>query len=434
VLQQRLLMEQDCQKMSIVGLGGTGKTQVALQFAYMVKELQPEWSIFWVTAVSMESFEQACEEIACALQISRASDDDVDDAKELVKAWLNSSRAGHWLLVVDNADDQDVLFGTEQSDGIADYFPEGDKGVIVYTTRTPEIAELARGNVVQVDGLERHDAADFLLTLLTNKDLSRNDVTVAKLLDELACLPLAIAQVAAYLNKYNMSIETYLRLFGSTEQSRVELMSREFRDDTRSKGSVNAVVTTLIASIRQLCKHDIPAAKLLAFISCLEWKSIPRLLLPTMESDMRTEEAIGTLRKYSFLAKRDSDRKHAGQERYKMHRLVHLATWDWVRRYSNPSHVMEKVVRHVVRVFPSNDYENRSEWRTYLPHTLRLLQLGKDSDAQEIAELCLLVRRCLRVECMIREVEVRLEKKSARRQRTRSPAFPLRARKIKRSR
>jgi Flp pilus assembly CpaE family ATPase len=42
VLRQRLLAGQDCQKMSIVGLGGTGKTQVALQFAYEVKEAQPE--------------------------------------------------------------------------------------------------------------------------------------------------------------------------------------------------------------------------------------------------------------------------------------------------------------------------------------------------------------------------------------------------------
>jgi hypothetical protein len=34
--------------MSIIGLGGTGKKQVALQFAYSVKETQPEYSIFWV--------------------------------------------------------------------------------------------------------------------------------------------------------------------------------------------------------------------------------------------------------------------------------------------------------------------------------------------------------------------------------------------------
>jgi hypothetical protein len=433
VLRQRLLVEQDCQKMSIVGLAGTGKTQVALQFAYMVKEVQPEWSIFWVAAVSMESFEQACEEIAYALQIPRAPDDE-DDAKELVKSWLDSGRAGRWVLVVDNADDQDVLFGTEQSNGIADYFPEGDIGVIVYTTRTPEIAELARGDVVKVGALERHDAADFLLMLLTKKNLSRNDATVTKLLNELACLPLAIAQAAAYLNKYDMSIETYLRLLRSTEQSRVDLMSREFRDDTRYKGSVNAVTTTLIASFRQLRKRDVLAANLLVFISCVEWKAIPRSLLPTMKSDTRMEEAIGTLRKYSFLAKRDCDEKHPGQDRYKMHRLVHLATWDWVRRYSDPSKVMEKVVRHVVRVFPSDEHANRPLWRAYLPHTLRLLRTGRGSDAQEVAELYLLVRQCLRAERMIREVEVRLEEKSARRQRIRSPVFLLRARKSIRSR
>jgi hypothetical protein len=43
--------------MSIVGLGETGNIQVALQFVYEVKEAQPEWSIFWVPALSIESFE-----------------------------------------------------------------------------------------------------------------------------------------------------------------------------------------------------------------------------------------------------------------------------------------------------------------------------------------------------------------------------------------
>ena len=69
MLQQKLMVNQDCQKLSIVGLGGTGKTQVALQFAYSVKERWPEYSILWVPALSMESFEQACASVAKALRI-----------------------------------------------------------------------------------------------------------------------------------------------------------------------------------------------------------------------------------------------------------------------------------------------------------------------------------------------------------------------------
>jgi hypothetical protein len=99
--------------MSIVGLGGMGKTQVALQFAYEVKEAQPEWSIFWVPAVSMESFEQACAEIVQTLHIPQSADK--EDTEELVKQYLSSSRARRWLLVVDNADDPNILFGSKQS-------------------------------------------------------------------------------------------------------------------------------------------------------------------------------------------------------------------------------------------------------------------------------------------------------------------------------
>ena len=44
-LKQKLLVNKDCQKVAISGLGGIGKTQVALQFAYSVKEDYPEISI-----------------------------------------------------------------------------------------------------------------------------------------------------------------------------------------------------------------------------------------------------------------------------------------------------------------------------------------------------------------------------------------------------
>ncbi|RYN52006.1 hypothetical protein AA0117_g13375 [Alternaria alternata] len=435
VLQQKLMVDQDCQKLSIVGLGGTGKTQVALQFAYSVKERWPEYSILWVPALSMESFEQACASVAKALRIPQAGGGggggDDEDVKELVQQHLSSSRAGRWLLVVDNADDADIFFGTEQSRGIVDYLPESETGVVVYTTRTPEIAELTRGDVLELGAMDRQDAAAFLTKSLTRKDLC-NKVTTAGLLDELTCLPLAIAQAAAYLNRNRMSVAKYLQLLRSTEQDLVALMSREFRDDTRYKGSANAVATTWVVSFSQVRERDAAAANLLAFISCVEWKAIPRSLLPEAQSEGQMEEAIGTLCGYSFLVRRDgnsggtqreseetetdtkeeeeTETRIETEEWYDMHRLVHLATRIWVKKHGNASEVIDDAVRHVADVFPSDDYENRAMWRRYLPHALRLLEGGQQSSAWEQSKLCLLVGRCLLVDGRIQEAVVWLER------------------------
>lgn len=110
-LKQKLMMDRTCYKMSIFGLGGTGKTQVALQFAYMVKESWSEFSIFWLPALSFESFEQSCAEVVRRLGIPQA-DDGEDDVKEQFKRHLETDRVGKWLLIVDNADDAQILFGT----------------------------------------------------------------------------------------------------------------------------------------------------------------------------------------------------------------------------------------------------------------------------------------------------------------------------------
>ena len=50
--------------MAIVGLGGIGKTQVALGFAYSVLKKHAGFSVFWVAAVSVETVEKGFEEIA----------------------------------------------------------------------------------------------------------------------------------------------------------------------------------------------------------------------------------------------------------------------------------------------------------------------------------------------------------------------------------
>ncbi|CAN9191629.1 unnamed protein product [Alternaria alternata] len=429
-LRQRLLVEQDCRKMSIVGLGGTGKTQVALQFAYDVKEAQPEWSIFWLPAVSMESFEQACAEIVQTLHIPQSADK--EDAKELVKQYLSSGRARRWLVVVDNADDPNILFGSEQSGGIVDYLPESESGVVVYTTRTLAVAvSLTRGDVLELGAMDRGDAIDFLSESLVRKELLTNQAMTDKLLDELACLPLAIAQAAAYLNINRMTITKYLWLLHRTEQDLVRLMSKEFRDDTRYKQSANAVATTWVVSFSQIREHDVAAADLLAFISCVEWKAIPRSLLPEAQSEGEMEEAIGTLCGYSFLTRRGGESgstqeseetdTNTGEEKYTetqvereewydIHRLVHLATRIWVKEHGNASEVAEDAVRRVADVFPSDDYKNQAMWRGYLPHALRLLSSGQHSSAWEQSKLCLLVGRCLRVDGRIQEAVVWLDR------------------------
>jgi hypothetical protein len=161
------------------------------------------------------------------------------------------------------------------------------------------------------------------------------------------------------------------------------------------------------------------AADLLRFISCVEWKAIPRSLLPEAQSDGEMEEAIGTLCGYSFLTRRGGESggtqeseetdTNTGEEEEEETETetqvereewydIHLAIRIWVKKHGNASEVVEEVVRHVADVFPSDDYENRAVWRGYLPHALRLLSSRQHSSAWEQSELCLLVGRCLRVD------------------------------------
>ena len=192
--------------MAVVGLGGIGKTQIALKFAYSVKDSRPEYSIFWVPALSLESFEQACSEIVRTLQIPTGDNDDV---KELVRQYLSAKRARKWLLIVDNADDMEIVFGSGSSKGITDYLPERDEdSLIVFTTRHQEVAvSLTCNDVIELEKMHRKEAADFLEKSLIRKDMVRQDPNTTKLLDELEYLPLAIAQAAAYINTNKTSIE-----------------------------------------------------------------------------------------------------------------------------------------------------------------------------------------------------------------------------------
>jgi hypothetical protein len=203
----------------------------------------------------------------------------------------------------------------------------------------------------------------------------------------------------------------------------VALMSKEFRDNTRYKGIANAVATTWVVSFSQIRERDAAAADLLAFMSCVEWKAIPRSLLL---GGLQVEEAIGTLCGYSFVSRRgDSAMEEQEEELYDIHRLVHLATRVWVENRGDAAGVREEAVRQVADVFPSDEYTNRAVWRAYLPHALQLLECGQRCRIKETSELCLMVGRCLRVDGRIRETVRWLEESCLSRE-TRAADHPSR--------
>ncbi|KAK5111067.1 hypothetical protein LTR85_012286 [Meristemomyces frigidus] len=187
--------------MAVVGLGGIGKTQVVLHLAYSVLEKHPDISVFWVPALSAEAFEKAYREIAKVLGIEVAADGK-EDVKELVRRQLGARTGGKWLLVVDNADDMDILDGAGGEGGLLQYLPEGGLGRTIFTTRSSEVLQFLVGsNVVELGNMTRPEAVEVMGRSLIRKDMLRDEAITTELLIELDCLPLAVTQATAYMNR-----------------------------------------------------------------------------------------------------------------------------------------------------------------------------------------------------------------------------------------
>ncbi|KAM5344998.1 hypothetical protein ACJ41O_010860 [Fusarium nematophilum] len=95
-------------RMALFGMGGFGKSQVAIQFAHHIHETSPQTSVIWVHASSEARFEEAYRSIADSLQIP-GRDHPVTDLLGLVRDWLQREDLGPWLVVIDNADNVNVF-------------------------------------------------------------------------------------------------------------------------------------------------------------------------------------------------------------------------------------------------------------------------------------------------------------------------------------
>jgi hypothetical protein len=160
--------EEDCQRVALVGLGGVGKTQIALEYAFQLQLRSPTCSVFWVRASDTTSFEISFRDIGQRLEIPGLEDDKAD-VKKLVKTRLSQESAGKWLMILDNADDFETLFRNKDSESgaLSQYLPFSTFGAILFTTRDREAAtRYAGSNVINVDEMDDTESWELLLRSL----------------------------------------------------------------------------------------------------------------------------------------------------------------------------------------------------------------------------------------------------------------------------
>ncbi|PQE33407.1 kinesin light chain protein [Rutstroemia sp. NJR-2017a WRK4] len=316
---------------AIWGLGGCGKTQVALEYAYRF-QAKTLCAIFWIHADSEASFTQDYSDLARIAGVSL--DLKGEDLLGAVKQWIENQR--NWLLVLDNADNLAIfkkpysaskdhqLLGPE----LLRFVPKSQTGTIIWTSRDGgicgNIVDVHRG--IEVTAMTIEQARDLFRKLTGRSELMLSE-DEDMLLELLQYLPLAIAQAAAYIRKTKVSIKQYLTFLHESESRQLDLLSQEFQDVYRS-GVPNSVMRTWLISMKQISKESSCSEKILNTITFFDHKGIPFELIKAAAGPTYSEDEIllaaSRLTEYSFLqTQRAVDE---GLPTYEQHRLVHLAT------------------------------------------------------------------------------------------------------------
>ena len=355
---------------ALYGLGGAGKTSVAVEYAYRhLGEVGVAWQFGAEDATVLAA---GFAELAAQLGVQDPAG--TQDPVTSVHAALAASPAD-WLLVFDNAPDRAA---------VTRFLPPDGPGRVLVTSRN---VDWQPGHALDVPMLAVEAASGFLVTRTGDPD----EQTAQELVTELGGLPLALEQAGAYVQTSGIGLARYLALF---RKRRPEMLSRGI-----PTGYDSTVATTWSLAFTDLEESAPQAVGLLRLLACLAPEPIPlhlllqprpglaeeladevaSVLVPLLGDELAAGDAVAALRRYSLVTP-------AGEGRALVHRLVQAVTADQMPEDLRAG--WRSAAAALIRAAIPDDTSLPQSWPAcalLLPHVLAVLYLTSGG-VQEIAD------------------------------------------------
>jgi len=406
------------QPRAISGLGGIGKTQIAVEYAYRYHS--DYQMVFWARAETREALLSSFATCAQLLNLpGKASSDQAITVDAFIQ-WMKTHTK--WLLILDNSDNLEM---------VKEFLPPTFGGHILLTTRAQAMGRLAQR--IEVEIMATEIGALFFLRRATliaaNASLdqaSASDREVAlEIVRVLGGLPLALDQAGAYLEETGASLLDYLHLY---EKQKTALLNRR---GGLISDHPEPVTTTWSISFQQVEQTDPVAADLLRFCAFLYPDMIPEEIITeglgsfasplhsVVKNPLAFNEALKALSAYSFVQRDTAN--HA----LSMHRLVQVILRDEMSMEMYQQWA-ERAIRAVNAVFPDVAFTTWPRCERYLSNAQECATLIEQSTMifPEAAHLLNKIGRYLHERGRYTEAEQPLQQALTIRERQLGPEHP----------
>ncbi|MFN3234411.1 MAG: NB-ARC domain-containing protein [Gammaproteobacteria bacterium] len=280
---------------TITGMGGIGKTQLAIQYAY---EYEGEYDLIaWINAETSESLIESYKSLLSQLHISTEKMTP-DEIQECFKKELPYKSSLRWLLIYDNVENAGEFSANVKK-------PQTG-GHIIVTSRDHRWSNCLEINVFQLS-----EAVEYLFEASGKEDTVEERIAAEEIAHKVGCLPLALSQVSAYIREeYSGSFQAYLQEYNAHFE---RVMSHGLPPDT---GYDHVVMSVLDVTMGRLVAENPLVESVMFRCAVLSPDDIPQAILFFDDADdEQVIEAIRLLKRYSMITSYKD-------EKVSVHRLV----------------------------------------------------------------------------------------------------------------